>query len=109
MIAIARALVVACLAGLMGSALAGPFAYVTHQKISVIDVADNSFVTEIEVPLWSGTSVVLPRNVAVSKDGARVFVSNSYYETDPGSVSIVDTSTQSHVQTIDVGALEAAA
>lgn len=74
---------------------AGPFAYVTDSggypytspgTVSVIDTSNNSVVATITV----GTQ---PYGIAVTPDGSHVYVANEGYGTDLGSISVIDTST----------------
>ena len=69
--------------------------------VSVIDTADDTVIATIPVgsndPYAGGS---YPQGVAVSPDGRKVYVANSYLA---NSVSVIDTSTNTVIDTIPVG------
>ena len=74
------------------------YAYITNfnsNSVSVIDTGNNTLKATIPV----GTD---PLAVAISPDGARVYVTNSNYG-DTGTVSVIDTARNKVVSTINVG------
>ena len=80
-----------------GTASAAPFAYVSNfrsSNVSVIDVSTNTVVDTVEV----GGS---PTGVAVSPDGAFVYVANA--ASNSNTVSVIRTSDNNVVDTVDVG------
>jgi YVTN family beta-propeller protein len=92
-------------AGVM-PAHATPFAYITNSHsndVSVIDTATNTVVATVPV---GGN----PYGVAVDPDGTRVYTVNIGGEpgvctSQPGSVSVIDTATNTVVATVTVGLL----
>jgi YVTN family beta-propeller protein len=76
---------------------AAPKVYVTNElsnNVSVIDVATNTVVKTIPVGLQ-------PRPLAVSPNGAWVYVAN--FGTNPSTVSVIDTASDTVVATITAG------
>jgi YVTN family beta-propeller protein len=75
---------VVCLFISVNFAFAAPFAYIANSgdnTVSVIDTATNNYIKKI--PLGTGE---MPYGVAVSKDGARVYVTNQ----SSSSISVID-------------------
>jgi YVTN family beta-propeller protein len=82
-------------AGLPLSLCAAPFAYITNaadDTVSIIDTATNTVTATVPVGLS-------PYGVAVSSDGARVFVAN--YNGD--TISVISTATNTVTATVPVG------
>ena len=73
-------------------AAAAPFAYVTGSQVSVIDTATNTVTATVAV----GN---LPVGVAVTPDGAHVYVANGF----DGTVSVIATATNTVVASVAVG------
>ncbi len=93
------ALVVSLVVGSgVGTATAAPFAYITNtgdNTVTVIDTANDSFVTTIPVG-------VQPFGVAVNPARTRVYVVNTNLPF-AGTVSVINTSTQTVQSTVTVG------
>ena len=73
----------------------GTKVYVTNlgnNKVSVIDTATNTVITN--VPVGS-----IPIGVAVTPDGSKVYVANQ----NSNNVSVINTTTNSVIQTVNVG------
>ncbi|MFO1414222.1 MAG: YncE family protein [Burkholderiales bacterium] len=85
---------VACL-----GAHAAPFAYVpvANGSVSVVDVASETVVATIPVPMGAHNGV------AVNAAGTRAYVTNVESGNPSGSVSVIDTATNTVVATIAVG------
>jgi YVTN family beta-propeller protein len=80
-------------------AQAAPFAYVTNgsdDTVSVIDTATNTVVATVAVEEGA-------RGVAVSPDGARVYVVSGDVDTVPDKASVIDTATNLVTATVEVG------
>jgi YVTN family beta-propeller protein len=79
----------------------GSHVYVTilrEDRVAVIDTTNNTIIASVPVPAGSR-----PYGVAVDPTGARVFVGNSD-STGVGSVSVIDTATNSAGTPVAVGA-----
>jgi YVTN family beta-propeller protein len=79
---------------------AAPFAYITNEdsnNVSVIDTATDTVVATVSVGIQ-------PYGVAVSPDGAKVYVTNlGDYPSYEGTVSVIDTATNTAIATVPVG------
>jgi YVTN family beta-propeller protein len=83
----------------------GAHAYVPNggsDTVSVIDTATNTVTTTIPIG-GAGDSRPTPASVEVSPDGARAYVANSFYKAANGTVSVIDTATNTVTATIPVG------
>jgi YVTN family beta-propeller protein len=83
---------------------AGTSAYVVDggsNQVSVIDTATTTVATAI--PLNSFPLGGYPSGAAVSPDGGRLYVTNSYTGGNDGTVSIIDTASNAIVRTVTVG------
>ncbi len=77
---------------LAGSAGAAPFAYITGENVSVIDIATNTVAAVVDTGSVSW-------GVAVNPAGTRVYVTNPY----DNAVLVIDTATNTVTATVNVG------
>jgi YVTN family beta-propeller protein len=85
----------------------GAHAYVPNggsDTVSVIDTATKTVATTIPIA-GADDSRPCPVSVAVSPDGAHAYVANAFFHAPNGAVSVIDTTTNSVIATIPVGAI----
>jgi YVTN family beta-propeller protein len=83
----------------------GAHAYVANggsDSVSVINTVTNTVATTIPIA-GAGDFRPTPVSVAVSPDGAHAYVANSFFPAANGTVSVIDTTTNSVTATIPVG------